>query len=63
MTLREYVHKNGGTETLQRISDDSGVSMVTLRHVMSGMKLKLYEKAKAVSDATRGKVSVAELCE
>jgi len=63
MKLHEYVHKNGGTETLQRISEESEVSMVTLRHVMSGMKLKLYDKAKAISDATRGKVSVAELCE
>lgn len=63
MTLREYVNKNGGAETLARISEESEVSMVTLRHVMSGMKLKLYEKAKAISTATRGKVSVQELCE
>ncbi len=63
MTLQEYIHKNGGMETLQRIADESDVSMVTLRHILNGMKLRRYDKAQAVSKATRGKVTIEELCE
>lgn len=39
------------------------VSAVTIENTAGGKRLTRYEKAKAVSDATDGKVSVAELCE
>jgi hypothetical protein len=47
---------------LEEILIKSKVSMLTLRGLMKGQKLVRYDKAKAVSDATQGKVSVEELC-
>jgi hypothetical protein len=35
----------------------------TIYNVDRGMKLQHYDRAKALSDLTRGAVSVAELCE
>jgi len=39
------------------------ISLNTIAAVDRGMKLSMYDKAKALSDLTGGAVSVAELCE
>ncbi len=39
------------------------VSAFTIENTARGMRLKQYSKAKAISVATEGKVSVEELCE
>jgi DNA-binding transcriptional regulator YdaS (Cro superfamily) len=66
--LSEWIDKKvsatrSRTSVRQELATISGVSFVTVTHVDSGMRLKSYEKAKALSDATGGKVSTEELCE
>lgn len=69
MKLSEWIDKrtakSGGTRTAVReeLAAASGVSVVTVNHVDNGMRLKNYEKAKALSDATKGAVTPEELCE
>ena len=51
--LSEQIEKKGG-ET---------VSAQTIENAAGGMLLKKYGKAKAISEATKGAVSISELCE
>lgn len=61
MTLAEYKERTG--KSWRTIADESGVSLVTVRAVGNGMRLKNYGVAKSISDATCGDVSIKELCE
>jgi hypothetical protein len=45
------------------LSRDSGLSYITIFRASRGRPLKTYAAAKALSDATGGRVSVRELCE
>ena len=40
-----------------------GVAILTLQNVERGGKMQNYDKAKQVSEATGGKVSIKDLCE
>ena len=51
------------TNVLKELAKKSGVSLLTLQNVERGGKIQLYAKAKAVSDATGGRVKVEDLCE
>lgn len=62
MTLDEFLKKKG-SPTARDLAEKSGVSYTTIKSVRKGMKVKLYAIAKAISDATGGKVSVEALCE
>lgn len=53
----------GKTEFLRRLAEKSGVSLLTLQNVERGGKIVQYPKAKQVSDATGGKVTIEDLCE
>ncbi len=46
----------------EELAVKSGVSLVTVSHCDNGMRLKNWEKAKALSDATKGAVTPEELC-
>lgn len=69
MTLTDWitacVDKSGMNRTTirERLASASGVSLVTIANVDNGMRLKNYDKAKALSDATKGSVTTEELCE
>lgn len=69
MKLNTYVikqiEKTGKNKTtlLKELSAASGVSLLTLQGVERGATMRLYDKAKAVSVATHGEVSVDELCD
>lgn len=52
-----------GRGTLTELSKAADVSYTTLHKVKGGMRLKRWDIAKRISDATLGEVSVAELCE
>lgn len=47
---------------MKRLERESGVSRQTLHHVITGGKIGSYLVAKAISDATRGVVTVESLC-
>lgn len=51
------------TNILKELAEASKVSLLTLQNIERGGKIRLYAKAKAISDATGGKVKVEELCE
>lgn len=59
-TVRRAVTRRKVLEDLALVSQ---VSLQTLLGCDRGMRLGSYLKAKAVSEATAGKVSLAELCE
>ena len=69
MKLSEYVAKEvkrlgtNKTTILKGLAKKSGVSLLTLQGAERGATMRMYDKAKAVSDATDGKVKVADLCE
>ena len=67
MTLHEYVDlcRDGGTRTrvYRALARASGVHWQTIKDCDRGMRLANYSKAKALSDATDGKVSIKELCD
>ena len=59
--------KDRGEHTTRRamckqVADASGVSLQTLMPVASGMRMGLYEKARAISAATGWAVTIPELC-
>lgn len=73
MTLAKYVQEEMKrrkkakeptfkTNILKELAKESGVSLLTLQNVERGGKIKLYDKALAISKATDGKVKVEELC-
>ena len=56
------------TKLLEVLAKESGVSTMTVHNASKGMKLRRYDKAKALSKLTedrkgRPKVTVEELCE
>jgi hypothetical protein len=59
------IEKTGKNKTavLKDLAKTSGVSLLTLQSVEKGATLRLYDKAKAISQATKGVVSVDELCD
>ena len=69
MTLHEYVDQETERTGVSRrkvlavLAERSGVSLMTLGPVDRGAKMQNYPKAKAIEDATRGKVTIKDLCE
>ena len=51
------------TAFLRELSDKCSVSLLTLQGVERGATMRRYDKAKAVSESTGGKVTVQDLCE
>lgn len=51
------------TQYLTEFAERSGVSLLTLQNIDRGSKLVNYNKAKDVSKATKGAVTVKDLCE
>jgi hypothetical protein len=62
MLLKEYIEIHG-RGTMKTLARDANVSYVTVRNSVAGMLIKRYEVARAISIATGGAVSIAELCE
>jgi transcriptional regulator with XRE-family HTH domain len=69
MTLHEWIDRRVSAlgvsrrAILEDLSDLAGVSVVTLSAVDRGARLGRYDKARALSEATGGKVTIKELCE
>jgi hypothetical protein len=62
MTLAEFMAgKPHGT--LAELARAARMSYTAVHRALNGKPLKMYEKAKALSDATGGAVTVKELCE
>lgn len=61
MRLSEWAKLKGRGE-LSRLSHATGLAYTTVLAGVEG-KLKRYDVAKKISDATGGEVTVAELCE
>lgn len=61
MTLDDYLKKH--RITARDFATTSDVSYNTIKSVRKGMRLKLYEVAKKISDATQNLVTVHDLCE
>lgn len=53
----------GKTAFLRELAEKSGVSLLTLQNVERGGRIVRYDKAKQVSKATGGKVTIRDLCE
>lgn len=62
MKLDEFLSKPGAP-TARDLAKKSGVSYTTIKAVRKGMVVKLYDIAKAISEATNGRVKIADLCE
>jgi transcriptional regulator with XRE-family HTH domain len=69
MKFKAYVsllvksEKTTKTKVLEKLAEQSGISLLTLQHVERGSTLKLYDKAKKLSEATNGRVKISDLCE
>lgn len=69
MKFTEWVAKKAKKENdfktniLKALSQKCGVSLLTLQNVERGGRMDSYAKAKQVSEATGGKVTVQELCD
>lgn len=61
MTLDEFI-KHAPT-TVRELSEKTGVSRMTLFKVIKGYRMKNYDKARAISEATQGIVRIEDLCE
>lgn len=59
--IKDKKNPQSKTAVLKKLSADSGVSLLTLQGVERGGKLVLFPKAKAISEATGGKVTPLEL--
>jgi transcriptional regulator with XRE-family HTH domain len=59
------IEKTGSNKTtiLRELAKKSGVSLLTLQGVERGATMRLFDKAKAISVATGGEVTVMELCD
>lgn len=55
--------KTTKTAVLRELSAKAKVSLLTLQGVERGATMRLYDKAKAVSEATGGKVRIIDICE
>jgi len=67
MTFEAWVESERGvvtrTKFLKQVAVSTGVSLQTLQFVAKGGRVSLYHKAQIISDATKGAVSIRELCE
>jgi len=66
MTLTEWIDRQPELtrgEVYDRLAKESGVSAQTVGNIDRGMRLNTYNRAKALSDAIGGKVTIRELCE
>ncbi len=50
-------------EAYAYLAEATGISDETIANVDRGMRLKTYDRAKAIEAATKGLVTVQELCE
>jgi hypothetical protein len=62
MTLADWV-KEAGRGAMSRLSQSTGVAYSTVHNAVKGQLIKQYDVAKKLSEATDGKVTIAELCE
>ena len=62
MTLHDWVENQGRGE-LSRLARETGLAYTTVFGAAQGRRLKSYARAKLLSDATGGAVTIAELCE
>lgn len=62
MNLKTYFQKNPDV-TINDFAKRAGVSHVTVRNVLNGLSLASYPKAKGISEATKGLVTIADLCD
>jgi len=68
MKFEEWVDREKGevvsrTTFLREFSTKCDVSLQTLQFVVKGGRISLYNKARDISVATGGDVSIPELCE
>jgi hypothetical protein len=69
MKLKDWIaqqakqRQTSKAQVIREVSAKSWVTETTVANVSRGMRLALYAKAKAISDATGGEVTVEELCE
>lgn len=62
MRLRVWI-KRAGRGALWRLAAQTGISYPTLHRLVHDLQRARYATAKAISEATSGEVSIAELCE
>ncbi len=62
MNLKQYCDRYG-EGTLKTVAKDSGITVLTLRNIYNGMRVKLYPVARAISKATGWRVTIPDLCE
>lgn len=55
--------RNACVKLSEKTKKSSYVSALTIENVAGGLRLKRYDKAKSISEATGGDVTIAELCE
>lgn len=64
MLLSEWISKQVPLRgAIQRLATESGLNYTTVFNAAHGELLKTYAAAKSISDATKGEVSIEELCE
>lgn len=63
LNARKNGTRIGKTAFLRELAEKSGVSLLTLQNVERGGRIVRYDKAKQVSKATGGKVTIRDLCE
>jgi transcriptional regulator with XRE-family HTH domain len=66
MKLNEWIDSRLKTTrhaAYAELAEKSGISVQTIANIDRGMRLNTYSRAKAISDATKGAVTVEELCE
>lgn len=64
MTLAEWVSKHDDPAAeVARLTAVSGLSAGTVRLAVRGVAVRTYSRAKALSEATGGAVSIESLCE
>jgi len=61
MRLKEYIAES--KITLKSLASQAGVSYAQIKAVYAGKIMNRYDKAKAISEATKGQVRVEDLCE
>ncbi|KKN75944.1 hypothetical protein LCGC14_0375010 [marine sediment metagenome] len=62
MNLKQYCDRYG-EGTLKTVAKDSEITLLTLRNIYNGMRVKLYPVARAISKATGWRVTIPDLCE
>lgn len=61
MKLKDWFTKNP-KETVASVALRAGVSTVTVRNACHGLTLSNYGKARSISKATGGAVTIGDLC-